>query len=441
MSTNPAHVDEAYDAEYDRCTSDWYDAADEPADLVGRVIELAATASTLAALQLSWVAALRDDAVAAAGGRRGRVNLEIVDRSLRLELAAALRITEHRVGTMLALAERLVHRYPVVLRSLHGADITVEHAEILTAAIDAIEPEHRDAVLNRGLAMAEVEPVGTFRRALKKLVESLRVETLTERHERALEARRVVIETVDDGMGWVHWYGPAVEAHAIHGRLTATAKALAARDGETRTLDQLRADAFGDLLVDGDTTAHPVDARGIRATVVVTVPVLALLSDDPSILQQCEPAVVEGIGPIPLARARELAGGASGWMRVLTHPETGMVLSVGREQYRPPPLLAKLVKWRADRCMAPGCGMPAARCQIDHTIAWTDGGPTSLWNNAPFCQGHHTVKHHGGWIVRQIEGSGGAIEWISPAGRRYVVQPERRVPVFRESVVADPPPF
>jgi hypothetical protein len=54
--------------------------------------------------------------------------------------------------------------------------------------------------------------------------------------------------------------------------------------------------------------------------------------------------VVEGIGPIPLPVARELAGGAAGWTRVLTHPETGMVLSVGRDQYRPPAALARLVK-------------------------------------------------------------------------------------------------
>ena len=75
--------------------------------------------------------------------------------------------------------------------------------------------------------------------------------------------------------------------------------------------------------------------------------------------------------------------------------------------------------------------MPASRCEIDHNQAWEHGGDTSLENHAPFCKGHHTVKHHGGWIVRQIEGSGGAIEWTSPTGRRYIVQPERRVPVFR----------
>ena len=108
-----------------------------------------------------------------------------------------------------------------------------------------------------------------------------------------------------------------------------------------------------------------------------------------------------------------------------------MVLSVGHDQYRPPPALRRLVRWRADRCMAPGCGMPASRCEIDHSIAWEHGGTTSLWNTAPLCRGHHIVKHHGGWTLRQFEN--GTIEWTSPTGRRYLVEPERRVPVFRDA--------
>ena len=124
-------------------------------------------------------------------------------------------------------------------------------------------------------------------------------------------------------------------------------------------------------------------------------------------------------------------------MRVLTHPETGMVLSVGRDRYQPPPSLRKLVKWRSARCMAPGCSVPASHCQLDHTIAWEHGGETALSNQAPLCQGHHTIKHHGNWTIRQLDGSGGAIEWTSPTGRSYIVEPERPVPIFRSSVHDD----
>nr|BFF08721.1 hypothetical protein GCM10025699_00240 [Microbacterium flavescens]BFF12494.1 hypothetical protein GCM10025699_37970 [Microbacterium flavescens] len=219
------------------------------------------------------------------------------------------------------------------------------------------------------------------------------------------------------------------------------AKVIVASEGETRTLDQVRVDVLCDLLIEGDTASLPADARGIRASVVVTVPALALLTAGEKERHDAglAPATVEGVGPVPLARARELCGGDGGWMRVLTHPDSGAVLSVGRELYRPPAALARLVKWRGDRCMAPGCGMPASRCEIDHTLAWEDGGTTGLDNLAPICRGHHRVKHHGGWRVRQVPDSGGEIEWTSPSGREYTVKPERRYPMFHPSSAADAP--
>lgn len=255
-----------------------------------------------------------------------------------------------------------------------------------------------------------------------------------------------MVQPADDGMAWLMALMPAVEAQAVHGRVTAMAKVIKAHEGEVRTLDQIRADVLGDLLVDGRVDFHPDEARGIRATVAVTVPVLTLLEDGsghgvgPGSASSTLGAAhadeipnVEGVGPVPLDVARRLCGGSAGFMRILTHAETGVVLSVGRDLYRPPPALRRLVRWRAERCMAPGCGIPASRCELDHTVAWEDGGHTSLGNLNPLCTGHHTVKHHGGWSVSQLEGGGGALEWVSPAGRRYVVMPERRVPVFREA--------
>ena len=404
-------------------------------DAVGLVMDVADMEAVFAAQRFMAVDAMRQEALGDAA-RHGRELTEVIDRSVRLELAAALRITEHTAGMMLAQAESLVHRYPAVLESLARARMTQRHAEILTASMDAEPPDVAEALLDAGIELAEQHAVGTFRRALRKLIDSFRSRSLSERHEDAVKHRRAAVQNGPDGMADLLLHVPAVEANAIFARATAIAKQLRKVEGETRTLDQLRADAMCDLLIEGDTELHPQQARGIRATVVVTVPALSLLDDEHA---GAEPATVEGVGPIPIERARQLCGGDTGWMRVLTHPETGMVLSVGRDRYDAPPALRKLVKWRAERCMAPGCGVPASRCQIDHNLAWEHGGCTALWNECPFCQGHHTVKHHGGWKVSQIPGSGGAIEWISPTGRRYVVQPERRVPVFRAHDEGDPP--
>jgi hypothetical protein len=37
--------------------------------------------------------------------------------------------------------------------------------------------------------------------------------------------------------------------------------------------------------------------------------------------------------------------------------------------YRPSHMLQHLVKVRTTRCTAPGCGQPAAHCDLDHTLA------------------------------------------------------------------------
>lgn len=428
-SARPGGFDQPFDDACDCgacCPPD--DDGFDPPDAVDRVSEISDYLGSVVADRLVAVAAMRREVIAAGPER---TSPEIMERSVRLELAAALRITEYSAGELLALAEAVVDRYPELRGAITRADMTEQHAKILVAGTDSVEPIHRALILERGMELAKRHPVGEFRRRLARLIETVRETTLAQRHEAAVADRRVAVEPGADGMAWLHLHAPAVEVHAIYGRMTAIAKQLKKQPDETRTLDQLRADVACDLLIDGSADAHPASVRGIRASVVVTVPALALLGDGDAVPAGSDPASVEGVGPIPLATARRLCGGSGGWMRVLTHPETGMVLSVGRDRYQPPPELAKLVTWRAERCMAPGCEMPASRCHIDHSIAWEHGGSTALSNLGPLCQGHHTVKHHGGWAIRQLDG--GSIEWTSPTGRRYVVQPERRVPVFRPS--------
>jgi len=411
---------------------EWDAAAAQIPDALDLVTEVADMMSVFAAEQLVRVDALRREMLADAFPA-GEPPTQVMERSVRLELAAALRITEHAAGDLIATADALVHRYPAVLASLGRARMTLRHAQILVELLDPVESELREGLIDQAVRLAESRPVGSFRRELRNLVDLTRAHTLAERHAEAVQQRRVAITSADDGMAWLNVLMPAVEAHAIHNRVTAMGKVLRSAEGEERTLDQLRADIVGDLLVDGAVPDHPTAVRGIRATVAVTVPALALLSGD---LADGVP-VVEGVGPIPIERARELCGGAAGWMRVLTHPETGVILSVGRKRYRPPPELRRLQRWLAGRCLAPGCGVPAARCEIDHQLPWEHGGVTAAWNLAPFCTGHHHVTHDGHWLVEQLEG--GVIEWTSPMGRVYLVEPERRLPVFRPD--ATPAPF
>ncbi len=89
--------------------------------------------------------------------------------------------------------------------------------------------------------------------------------------------------------------------------------------------------------------------------------------------------------------------------------------------YRPSRALAHLVKVRNTRCTAPGCGRPAARCDLDHTLAWDKGGMTCECDLAPLCRHHHRAKQAEGWRLEQLEP--GVLRWRTPAGRTYTTTP------------------
>ncbi|MBN9326104.1 MAG: DUF222 domain-containing protein, partial [Cellulomonas sp.] len=165
----------------------------------------------------------------------------------------------------------------------------------------------------------------------------------------------------------------------------------------------------------------PDGARGIRATVVLTVPVLTLLGHDD------EPAVLEGHGPIDIETARRLAADAPSFIRVLTDPHTGAVLSVGRRRYAVPADLRTALAVRDVTCRFPGCARRAARCDVDHSTAWAAGGATAADNLAHLCRKHHRLKHLGRWHVTHRRG--GELVWQTPSGRRYRDEPAVRLDI------------
>jgi hypothetical protein len=54
--------------------------------------------------------------------------------------------------------------------------------------------------------------------------------------------------------------------------------------------------------------------------------------------------------------------------------------------YHPSRALTHLIRARNGRCTAPGCTRPAARCDLDHTHPWDQGGRTCECNLAPPCK-------------------------------------------------------
>lgn len=57
-----------------------------------------------------------------------------------------------------------------------------------------------------------------------------------------------------------------------------------------------------------------------------------------------------------------------------------------------PEKVKEFVRMRDGHCIFPGCTVPARRCQLDHRIAYEEGGPTTASNLYCLCQKHHNVK-------------------------------------------------
>ena len=183
---------------------------------------------------------------------------------------------------------------------------------------------------------------------------------------------------------------------------------------EPLTLDQLRADALsmiaGQFLAES-ASEHLAHGRPVTLNLTLDLPTFLGLNEKPGILA--------GYGEIPASTARLLAADAK-WRRFITDPLTGNLLDYGRTTYVPPQALVDFIVARDRRCRFPGCRQPARVCDIDHAIPWEEGGETSKENLGLLCRRHHRMKTHGGWKL--ISFADGSCEWISPEGKRILVE-------------------
>lgn len=397
----------------------------------------------------------------AADGYGGLVAQEYGESLAAAEIGSVLRIPDGSAGKLIDQSKLLVSFFPSTVEALQLGKISRRHAVAVSQECCGVPEDEIPEFEDQLLEIARETTVAKLSHRARRLREQLHPESLEKRRERKVRDRSVLVEPDRDGMAWLSAYLPAEEAYGIEYRIDLTARALQCPN-EQRTLSQLRADVFSDLLTHtcaSDPTveaaravaAHSSSAsssfgtssgpsssgvpspgsassagqpggsgqsggyRGIAARVFVTVPVLTLLGGD-------EPAELDGYGPIDAETARRLAGHAPSFTRLLTHPETGAVLSVGRTRYTPPKDLQDWVRVRDRTCRHPGCNRVAVRCEIDHTTPWSQGGETCAGNLGAFCKRHHMFKTLGFWKHRQpVEGT---IVSTSFAGRTYITRPE-----------------
>ena len=285
---------------------------------------------------------------------------------------------------------------------------------------------------------------------LRRLLLRLDPDAVRKRHQRAVTDRAVThLEFAATNTAALSASNlPIPTAAAAYNHLDAIARATKAA-GDPRTLDQIRADVFTDLLSGVDPTkAGTATAPALRKSTIhlhLDLATLAMLSE--------EPGEIEGFGPVLADIARQTAAqlaDTAAWRFTITDRAipvaegalnrtttrhaadlTHLILGpdgrlrTDRDGYRPTTAQDHYVKARDHTCRAPGCTRPARRCDIDHTNDWCYSHDTTIANLGCLCRRHHRAKHIG---LHKLRRGAHGTDWTTPHGHRYTVIPHNTAP-------------
>jgi Domain of unknown function (DUF222) len=336
------------------------------------------------------------------------------------EVGAGLRISQGLAASRLRYARAMRERLPKVAELFRAGEIGF----ILFAAVvfrtDLIEDPALMATVDEQLAANVARwpsmSRGRLAGAIDKIVIKADRDALRRRTQYQAD-RQVYIGVRTDGLCEVSGSLLQPDGMALDERLNALAATVCPHDPRTR--DQRRADALGALAAGADRLGcrcgRPDCAAGARPPAGPVV--IHLIAEQATLTGTgATPASeIAADGLIPPEVIAELAGTAK--LIPLVHPGD----SPPEPRYTPSKALADFVRCRDLTCRWPGCDHPASDCDVDHTIPYSEGGPTHAGNLKCYCRTHHLVKTFYGWREQQLADA--TLILTSPTGHTHVTTP------------------
>jgi hypothetical protein len=378
------------------------------------------------------------------GGGLSRRASAVSLRKAKVELAAAIGETKHRVNSRLHLVRQLKRVLPQVWELVAAGRLDVYQAgEVIAEELAVVEDKTllpaiedklvaeleqsvpADATRGDGVGLVGVNPTAT-RRFVRRLAAAAQPQVTEKRFQRGYAQRRVCTSAGEThGMGEL-WMSHSVDRIAgIGHRLGLLARALPADD--PRSMEQRMADLAADilegrvvadtptsLLEDGAEPRLRAGAVRRRVQLNITVPIQTLFG-----LSEAPGETLTG-EVVPAGLARTLAADPdSVWYRMLT--DAGRFVELSTDSYTPTAAQARTVVARDRTCVGVGCTKPADACDLDHSRAHRGGGATREGNLGPACRGDHALKDNaGGCTLRQ--GRPGVFSWTYPSGHTYTTR-------------------
>ncbi len=333
---------------------------------------------------------------------------EIAAGTAASEVRAALRLTRRASDLELGLADDLTRRLPAVWAALAAGDIDARRARVIAWGTSHLDVDAAAVAAHRVLPDASDLTTGQLRARLRRVCMEADPEDAGRRYRDAVDQRRIFTEPGHDGTTMLAGLDlPPHRVQAACNHINRIAMSLR-REGETRSMNQLRADVFLDLLMG---RADEYDGAATSVEIRVDLTTLAELDDRPGDLA--------GFGPVIADIAREVAvrRPRATWRYTVTDPHGGLV-ATGTTRRRPSATQRRDVASRNPTCVFPGCRMPAASCDLDHIVPWAKRKRTATGELAPLCRHDHRIRHMTGWDYRPVAGD--QYEWTSPMGHTYL---------------------
>jgi hypothetical protein len=400
---------------------------------------------------------------------------EAVGRGIADQLALACHVSPSEGSRRLGIARVLHTDLPATAALLRAGRISFYVAGLVVSETRHLDPARRravDAQLAAGLPGCAPRQAAALAR---KLAYAADPAGFVARGRTARTDRRVSVRPAPDTMSLLTGYLPVEQGVACWAALRAHTDTLK-NAGDARTRDQIMADTLIERLT------GQARAADVQAEVAIVLPVEALIDptspapgtfglgstglgstglgglgtpglgglgtpgqgtsgpgcgalpatesgstsgDVPDAVSgSVLVAEVLGYGPLPAPLAREILAESSGrrwWRRLFTAPHGGIV---GGDPTRRcfDRTLATLIGYRdGGRCREPFCDAPAR--QIEHIVAFRNGGPTTFTNGRATCVRSNQAREMPGWQVRLVHDGRGAhphtVLTVTPTGHTY----------------------
>jgi hypothetical protein len=397
----------------------WYASRPTPAsaallDRIGEAgrSEARAAARRLVAIGELFVLRLRDS------GEQADWAMDTWE-AVAAQVAAALQCSIAMGSSYLRYAMALRDRLPEVGKAFLAGDIDYRAFQTVVFRTDLItDPDtltRVDALLAVRLSRFPSLTRGRLSAEVDRVVARVDRDAVRRARE-VIRDRFIDVNTQETGMAYVTGSVLNTAGRALDRRLNEIADTVCEADPRTR--EQRRADALGalaggaDRLVCGCGSADcHAAARACTSNVVIHV-----VAEQASVAGNgIAPGLVLGAeGMISAEMVAELAATAK--LQPLIAPA-----DMPEPRYTPSAKLAAFVRCRDLTCRAPGCDRPAVDCDLDHTVAYHNGGRTHASNLKALCRKHHLLKTFGGWRDKQLPD--GTVIWVLPDGHTYVTTP------------------